>query len=158
MKILFPFGPLSPSSDASPANWSLQSSKLFTHHNNSFFDMGVSFIKVRYNCVYFRDTICCCCRKQNIDGQGALFEWFKKDVSGAGIDLFFMFPIFSIDNYKVILWEFTTNPKISLSWAGFNTNFFRFVIKPRCCNKKITESLAINILFILLLEINKSRR
>ena len=50
-------------------------------------------------------------------------------------------PYFFFGNDKVVVWEFITNPKNSISCTGSNTHFFRFIPKPRCCNRKITESL-----------------
>ena len=72
--------------------------------------------------------------------------------------LSFIFTIFSFGNEKVIVWDFTINPKNSMSCTGFNTHFFRFVTKPRCFNRKITEFLAINTSLILFPKINKLSR
>ena len=48
-------------------------------------------------------------------------------------------PYFFFGNDKVVVWEFITNPKNSISCTG--SNIVKFVAKPRCCNRKITESL-----------------
>ena len=49
----------------------LQSSKLLTHQSSTFFVMGVCFTKVRQDCVCFRDTVCCCCKKPNCTRTGS---------------------------------------------------------------------------------------
>ena len=66
--------------------------------------------------------------------------------------------MFSFGNGKVIILEFTINPKNYIYCTGSNTHFFRFITKPRCCNRKIAESLVIKSSLILFPKINKSSR